>query len=120
MKMRRNAKNSNKAAFEAAREYLERLDLTLSARVEHFKTNGKLRQTSCSLTIGKTLTTMRYLQRFLSSSIGHLRILTSILCLMTGTICGAEEPRATTPPTVFLPHETQHGFAEFDSPPDFF
>ncbi len=55
-----------------------------------------------------------------SYSTSCLRSLASILILTTATICGAEEPQAINPGGIFQPHETQHGFAEFDSPPDFF
>ena len=44
----------------------------------------------------------------------------ALILLATETICWAEEPQPTTPPAVFLPQESQHGFAEFDSLPDFF
>lgn len=62
---------------------------------------------------------MQYSEQLLSS-IGFICILTCILCLMTETNGWAADSPATTPPTVFQPQETQHGFAEFDSPPDFF
>ena len=68
----------------------------------------------------KTPFTINSLTRLLSSSICRLGFLTCILLLTMGTICFAKDPQPTTPPTVFQPHETQHGFAEFDSPPDFF
>ena len=41
-----------------------------------------------------------------------------LLLLSTVTVAWAEEPQPT-PPAVFQPDEIQHGFAEFDSPPDF-
>jgi hypothetical protein len=63
---------------------------------------------------------MSYVNRLLSSSISRLRFLIVILVLTIGTICLAEDPSPVPPPTVFQPHETQHGFAEFDTPPDFF
>ncbi len=43
-----------------------------------------------------------------------------MLFLTLGTSSLAEEPRTSSPSPVFQPQETQHGFAEFDSPPDFF
>ena len=43
-----------------------------------------------------------------------------MLSLAFGTICLANDPQPIPPPTVFQPHETHHGFAEFDTPPDFF
>jgi len=39
---------------------------------------------------------------------------------LMGTLGWAADSSPTSPPSVFQPHETQHGFAEFDSPPDFF
>lgn len=68
----------------------------------------------------KTTTTLKHLNRILSPSIFRLGYLISILLLTTGTICIAKDPQPTTPPTVFQPHETQHGFGKFDSAPDFF
>ena len=35
-------------------------------------------------------------------------------------MCFAEDPVSSLSPPVFQSQETQHGFAEFDSPPDFF
>lgn len=64
--------------------------------------------------------TIHNLELLFFSLIGRIGYFTAILLIMTGTICWAEEPPTTTPPSVFLPQETQHGFAEFDSPPDFF
>ena len=63
---------------------------------------------------------MNGLKQLLSCSTGLLRSFTSILILTIAAICGAEEPHTTNPAVIFQPHETQHGFAEFDSPPDFF
>jgi len=63
---------------------------------------------------------MSYVNRLFSPSICRLGFLILILVLTIGTICLAEDPSPATPPTVFQPHETQHGFAEFDTPPDFF
>jgi len=42
MKMRRNAKNTSKASFRAAREEDKRLDHKASARVEECKAEGKI------------------------------------------------------------------------------
>jgi hypothetical protein len=67
-----------------------------------------------------TTTTLKHLNRIRSSSIFRLGYLISILLLTMSTICIAKDLQPTTPPTIFQPHETQHGFAEFDSPPDFF
>jgi len=63
---------------------------------------------------------MRYLKKFSSSPSCRLCYLLCLLALSTATIAWAENPPSTQPPTVFQPGETQHGFAEFDSPPDFF
>ncbi len=65
-------------------------------------------------------TKMQYRKLLLSSLCGPLLSLTGILILTTGIASRAEEPQAINPGSVFQPHETQHGFAEFDSPPDFF
>ena len=53
-------------------------------------------------------------------SVCRLAYLASFLCVAIATICLAEDSQPPTPPTVFLPQETQHGFSEFDTPPDFF
>ncbi len=63
---------------------------------------------------------MRDAEPLVSSSMCRLASLTSIFFLAMGTICLAEDSRTSAPPPVFQPQETQHGFAEFDSPPDFF
>ncbi len=63
---------------------------------------------------------MSDLQQLYSRSTCRLRSFTSILILATAAICGAEEPQTINSADIFQPHETQHGFAEFDSPPDFF
>ena len=63
---------------------------------------------------------MRDAEPLLSSSNRRLASLTSIFFLAMGMICLAEDSRTSSPPAVFQPQETQHGFAEFDSPPDFF
>lgn len=44
----------------------------------------------------------------------------SIFFVIISLPCWAEDAQLTAPPSVFLPNEQQHGFAEFDSPPDFF
>ncbi len=63
---------------------------------------------------------MTTLKQLYLCSTGRLRSFTSILILTIAALCGAEEPKATNPPDIFQPQESQHGFAEFDSPPDFF
>jgi hypothetical protein len=63
---------------------------------------------------------MRDAEPLVSSSLCRLASLTSLFLLAMGTICLAEDSRISAPPPVFQPQETQHGFAEFDSPPDFF
>ena len=68
----------------------------------------------------KYQTQMRNLTPTLLSSIRRLAYLFSFLFLAMVTICVAEDSKPSQPPTVFLPQETQHGFAEFDTPPDFF
>ena len=55
-----------------------------------------------------------------SSSIRRFVCLSGIIILMMGTICVAEDSQPSTPPSIFQPQEIQHGFAEFDTPPDFF
>jgi hypothetical protein len=68
----------------------------------------------------KTTFTFSSLNRLLSSSISRLGYLSCIVLLPMGTICHAKDPEPIPPPAVFQPHEIQHGFAEFDSLPDFF
>ncbi len=68
----------------------------------------------------KTATAMNTLKLHLSSLICRLGYLTGIVFFLMGTIGWSADSPPTSPPTVFQPHETQHGFAEFDSPPDFF
>ena len=63
---------------------------------------------------------MNTLKKLYSCSTGRLRSFTIVLIMTTAALCGAEEPQAINPAGIFQPHETQHGFAEFDSPPDFF
>lgn len=63
---------------------------------------------------------MNALNQLYSCSTARLRSFTSIFILTTAALCGAEEPQTINPTGIFQPHETQHGFAEFDSPPDFF
>ncbi len=63
---------------------------------------------------------MHTIRQLFSFSTSHLRAFTSILILATAAICVAEQPQSSYPEGIFQPHETQHGFAEFDSPPDFF
>lgn len=46
--------------------------------------------------------------------------LISILFLAIATNCFAKDPQPSSPRNIFQLQETQHGFAEFDSPPDFF
>jgi len=49
-----------------------------------------------------------------------LGILLSIMLLvMSGTTAGAADPAPADSPPVFQPNEIQHGFAEYDTPPDF-
>ncbi len=62
---------------------------------------------------------MSVLDRLMSLFIFRLRLLLCILFFSTATVAWAEEPQPA-PPAVFQPDEIQHGFAEFDSPPDFF
>ena len=62
---------------------------------------------------------MSDLNRLTAFSISRLSALLCILSLGTVTLVCAEGPQPT-PPAVFQPDEIQHGFAEFDSPPDFF
>ncbi|MCA9460973.1 MAG: hypothetical protein KC590_02480 [Nitrospira sp.] len=49
-----------------------------------------------------------------------LTVLTGTLSLFTGSDCLAQEGSDSLHPPVFQPDETQHGFAEFDTLPDFF
>ncbi|MDH5563733.1 MAG: hypothetical protein OEY91_08955 [Nitrospirota bacterium] len=63
---------------------------------------------------------MRYLKKFSSSPSCRLCYLLCLLVWSAGTIAGAENSPSPPPPMVFQPGETQHGFAEFDTPPDFF
>ena len=58
-------------------------------------------------------------EQFSSSLIARLSSLLWLLFLCTASLAWAEEPQPT-PPAVFHSNEIQHGFAEFDSPPDFF
>jgi hypothetical protein len=62
---------------------------------------------------------MSVLDRLMTISLSRLRPLLCLLFLSTVTVVWAEGPHPT-PPEVFQPDEIQHGFAEFDSPPDFF
>jgi hypothetical protein len=39
---------------------------------------------------------------------------------MATTTGGADEPASADSPSVIQPNETQHGFGEYDTPPDFF
>ena len=54
------------------------------------------------------------------SWIRRMSYLFGLMLLVIGHLGWAADSSPTSPPPVFLPHETQHGFAEFDSPPDFF
>ena len=47
-------------------------------------------------------------------------IVSSVLLTMVGTTAGADDPLPADSPPVFQPNEIQHGFAEYDTPPDFF
>jgi hypothetical protein len=50
-----------------------------------------------------------------------LGILWSIMLFaMPGSALGGDPPVSADSPSVFQPNETQHGFAEYDTPPDFF
>ena len=62
---------------------------------------------------------MNNLEQLSSSLIMRLSSLLWLLSLCTASLIWAEGPQPT-PPAVFQPDEIQHGFAEFDSPPDFF
>jgi len=42
------------------------------------------------------------------------------LLAMAGMTAGADDPLSDDSPPVFQPNEIQHGFAEYDTPPDFF
>jgi hypothetical protein len=42
-----------------------------------------------------------------------------MLFTIANTTTRAQEPASTDPPPVFQPNEIQHGFAEYDTPPDF-
>lgn len=42
-----------------------------------------------------------------------------MLLVVAGTTAGAQAPPSTDAPPVFQPNEIQHGFAEFDTLPDF-
>ena len=68
----------------------------------------------------KDLPAMNPLKPPLSSLIYRLGYLTGIVLLLIGTFGWAADSPTTSPASVFQPNETQHGFAEFDSPPDFF
>ena len=52
--------------------------------------------------------------------IHRLNYLISVLLFTIATTSLAADTRPTTPPNIFQSQETQHGFAEFDSLPDFF
>jgi hypothetical protein len=39
---------------------------------------------------------------------------------LSGNMAGADDSAPADPPQVFQPNEIQHGFAEYDTPPDFF
>ncbi len=47
-------------------------------------------------------------------------ILTGVIAHPSGIPAWAEEPTNSSPPAVFQPEATQHGFAKFDTLPDFF
>ena len=42
-----------------------------------------------------------------------------MILAIAGTTADAQEPASTDSPPVFQPNEIQHGFAEYDTPPDF-
>ncbi|MEX0829225.1 MAG: hypothetical protein WD032_03200 [Nitrospirales bacterium] len=67
----------------------------------------------------ETVSAMNALQLHLSSLIRRLGYLTAIVGFLMGANGWAADSPQTSPPNVFQPHETQHGYAEFDSPPDF-
>jgi hypothetical protein len=46
-------------------------------------------------------------------------LLSIMLLMMSGTTAGAADPALADSPPVFQPNEIQHGFAEYDTPPDF-
>ena len=68
----------------------------------------------------KNSTQMHDLTPTLFFSIRRFAFFSGFLWMAMATICMANDSQPSTPPTVFLPQETQHGFAEFDTPPDFF
>ena len=55
-----------------------------------------------------------------SSGLCSWGLLACVLFISPSPISWAEEPSPADPPPVFQPNEIQHGFAEFDTPPDFF
>ncbi len=67
-----------------------------------------------------TLASMKYFNGVPLSSMGFVASLAGSLILSIGTPVLAEDPPPGSSSAVFQPHETQHGFAEFDAPPDFF
>jgi len=56
----------------------------------------------------------------LTSGLRLLGLLACVLFVGTSPFSWAEGSSSTDPPAVFQPNEIQHGFAEFDTPPDFF
>ncbi len=64
---------------------------------------------------------MHSLARIFPAYLNLLALFFTLLIFTIGTPCWAEDLQSSTaPPSVFHPQETQHGFSEFDSPPDFF
>ncbi len=118
--MRRNAKILTKPLLSPQGIALMRLTWQCQQGYSNASPPKKLRYHSTSLVTSRTPTTMSDLKQLFSFSTRRLMAFTSILILSTAAICGAEEPQASNPVDIFQPHETQHGFAEFDSPPDFF
>lgn len=68
----------------------------------------------------KTMSAMNTLQLHVSSLIRRLGYLTVIVFFLIGPMSWAADSPPTSLSDVIQPHETQHGYAEFDSPPDFF
>ena len=67
-----------------------------------------------------TLSKMKKINLNILASICWLIFFSGTLALTHQTLVLAAPPSEDSLPQVFLPHETQHGFAEFDSPPSFF
>ncbi len=63
---------------------------------------------------------MRFFHGFDTSLFHRVGFLTNLALFVMCPLAWSADSIPTSPPPVFQPHETQHGFAEFDSPPDFF